>query len=194
MRYKFTDTEIKKIENSIVILCDTREKESTHILSYFEKHNIPYQIQKLDYGDYSFKVPLGVFKGQQREIYFDREYVIERKASIDELVGNFADQGARIKKELAHMNKYRIRCDLLVENPNFELDILRENYRSQYKGESLYNRIYKTIQAEYGVPIFPQQKSMMGFKIEKLCKSYVYAKFKHEGWIEEEIEDEGLSK
>ena len=158
MRYKFTDTEIKKIENSIVILCDTREKESTHILSYFEKHNIPYQIQKLDYGDYSFKVPLGVFKGQQREIYFDREYVIERKASIDELVGNFTDQGARIKKELAHMNKYRIRCDLLVENPNFELDILRENYRSQYKGESLYNRIYKTIQAEYGVPIFPQQK------------------------------------
>lgn len=189
MRYKFSEKEVKDIENSIIILCDTRERESTHILSYFDKNNIPYQIQKLDFGDYSFKIPSNTFKGQQREIYFDREYVIERKASIDELAGNFKDDAARLRKELSHINKYNIKCDLLVENPNFELDILKENYRSQYKGETLYNRIYKTIQSEYGVPIFPQHKAMMGRKIEHLFRDYIYAKFKHEGWIE----DEGLS-
>ena len=35
-------------------------------------------------------------------------FVVERKANIDELANNLKDDAARLKKELAHLNKYNI--------------------------------------------------------------------------------------
>lgn len=64
-QYKFSVEEIKKLTKSMVILVDSREKKNTHILDYFRKQKIAYQVEKLEYGDYSFMIPAaaaGVFE------------------------------------------------------------------------------------------------------------------------------------
>lgn len=98
MRYKFTDKEIVEILSSLTVIVDTREQENRHILSYFNKEKIPYKIQKVDYGDYTCMLPRGTFKGQQRDIYFDREIAIERKFCIDELAANLKDKKTNINE------------------------------------------------------------------------------------------------
>lgn len=56
-KYRFTVEEIKKLTKSLVILVDSREKKNAHVLDYFKKQGISYQVLKLEYGDYSFMIP-----------------------------------------------------------------------------------------------------------------------------------------
>lgn len=56
-QYKFSVEEIKKLTKSMVILVDSREKKNSHILDYFRKQKIAYQVEKLEYNDYSFMIP-----------------------------------------------------------------------------------------------------------------------------------------
>ena len=220
MRRVFTDKEIKAIKNNLTILVDTREQKNQHILDYFNKKNIKYKVHKLDYGDYSCMIPSGTIEAQTQDIYFDRDIVIERKASIDEIANNFKDDGVRIKTEMAHLNKYNITSYLFVEEPTIEeatkilsksekeelinyLNVLKEkgiylvpagydynirtgNYRSNYKPKSLYGRTKKGIEARYNMPIIPRRKDVMGSEIYNTLDAFVYEKFKHEGWINEE--------
>ena len=43
--YYYTEKEIKAILDSIIIIIDTRENENQHIISYFEKKKINYEIK-----------------------------------------------------------------------------------------------------------------------------------------------------
>lgn len=115
MRLKFTDTELKNVLKNLTILIDTREQANEHVIEFLEKKKIPYKVKKLDFGDYSCMLPANSYEGQQREIYFDRDIVIERKNGIDEVAGNLKDD-TRILKELAHLNKYDIKYYVFVEN------------------------------------------------------------------------------
>lgn len=54
--YKYTDKEKDELLSSMVILVDTREKQ-THIIESFDQYKINYQRKALDYGDYSFMIP-----------------------------------------------------------------------------------------------------------------------------------------
>lgn len=54
---KLTHDQIKKLSKEMVILIDTREKVNDHILNYFNKKNIAYRQQALEFGDYSFMLP-----------------------------------------------------------------------------------------------------------------------------------------
>ena len=109
MRYKFTDEELKKILKHLVIVVDTREQCNQHILKYFEQKKIPYKIQKLDYGDYGAYLPVGSFKGQMRDIYFTDDFVVERKANIDELANNFKDAKTNINELKPEIAEYFIK-------------------------------------------------------------------------------------
>ena len=51
-QYRFSVEEIKQLMKSMVILADSREKKNSHILEYFKKQGIAYQVTRLDYGDY----------------------------------------------------------------------------------------------------------------------------------------------
>ena len=117
IRYKFTDKELKQALNNLTILVDTREQKNEHILDAFNKLKVNYKVQKLDFGDYSCFIPKGSFEGQARDIYFTNDIAIERKASIDELAGNLKDDATRIRTELAHINKYNIKCYLFTPTP-----------------------------------------------------------------------------
>lgn len=185
MNYKFTDKEIDKISSNMVVLVDTRERETKHIIDFFDDKNINYIVKKLDFGDYSCMLPQGTFKGQERDIYFDRDIVIERKASIDELANNFKDDGVRIKTEMAHLNKYNIKCYLFIEDPNYDFNIRSGNYRSGYKPKSLYKRIKKSIELRYKTLVRPISKEVIGSEIYNTLEAFIYETFKNEGFIEE---------
>ncbi len=53
-RKKYTDSEIQKIINNMILLVDSREKSNAHLLAYWNKHNIKYEVMGLPAGDYSF--------------------------------------------------------------------------------------------------------------------------------------------
>ena len=98
--YHYTDKEIKAILDSLIIIIDTRENENKHIIDYFEKKKISYEIRKLDTGDYGFAIPALPDLNINRKQYFFNAAIIERKAGLDELVNNFTADRQRIETEL----------------------------------------------------------------------------------------------
>ena len=189
MRYKFTEKEIKKILDNLTILIDTRENSNSHIIDFFNKKKIPYKVQKLDFGDYSCVIPRGTIDRFTSDIYFTNDFVVERKANLDEICGNLKDDAARLKKELAHLNKYGIEFYIFLEDENYELNLRNANYGSQYDAFTLMQRIYKGIEAEYNTMVIPVPKTCIGSKIYYFLQARVYNLFKHEGYIDELIWD-----
>ncbi|KIL06933.1 ERCC4-type nuclease [Clostridium botulinum] len=190
MEFKFKDKELKKILDNLTIIIDSREQANQHIIDFFNKKKHPYVIEKLDFGDYSCKLPKGSFEGQDRDIYFTRDFVIERKANIDELCGNLKEDAARLKKELAHLNKYNIKYLIYIEDLYFEEHLRNGEFRSQYDPKTLMNRLYKGVEGEYDTVIIPVDKRIMGSKIYNKFQSWVYALMKHKGFILQESEGE----
>ena len=188
MRYNFTEKETKKILDNLTILVDTRENSNSHIIDFFNKKKIPYKVQKLDFGDYSCVIPRGTIDRFTSDIYFTNDFVVERKANLDEICGNLKDDAARLKKELAHLNKYGIEFYIFLEDENYELNLRNANYRSKYDAFTLMNRIYKGIEAEYNTMVIPVPKSCMGSKIYYFLQARVYNLLKHKGFI---LESEG---
>ena len=190
MRYKFSDSEVGKILKNLTIICDSREQSNDHIISFFNKQGIKYKTMKLDYGDYSISIPQGSFKGQTRDIYFTNDFVIERKANIDELAGNLKEDAARLKKELSHLNMYQIKYVIYVEDLNFEENLRQgpgTGYRSQYDGYTLMRRLY-CLESEYNTVFVPVAKKYMGSKIANKMQTWVHGLLKHKGFIIEESE------
>lgn len=188
MRYKFSDKELKKVMSNLTILIDTREQANEHVIEFLDKKKIPYEVKKLDFGDYACMLPANSFEGQERAIYFDRDIVIERKNGIDEVAGNLKDD-TRILKELAHLNKYDIKYYVFLEDMQFDENIRKGNYRSEYQPKSLYARL-KTIEARYNTVIRPIDKQFMGSEIYNTFYYYVREVLKNKGFIEE-VEHEG---
>lgn len=188
MRYNFNQKEIKLILDNLTICVDSREQSNQHIIDFFNKKKIPYKVMKLPLGDYSIMSPKGSFEGQERDIYFTNDFVVERKASIDEICGNLKNDAARLKKELAHLNKHDIEFYIFLEDENYELNLRNSNYMSQYDAFTLMQRIYKGIEAEYNTMVIPVPKSCMGSKIYYFLQARVYNLFKHVGYI---LESEG---
>ena len=188
MRYRYTDKEMKKILDNMVVIVDSREQNNQHIIEFFNKKNIPYKTIKNDFGDYTAMLPAGTLTGFTSDIYFDRDIAIERKNSIDEIAGNLKEYAARIKKELAHMNKYDIKYFFFVEDKNFHENLRNGNFRSQYDPFTLMQRIKKGIEAEYNTVIVPIDKKFIGSEIYYTLQGFVYNLFKHKGFI---LEEEG---
>ena len=126
--YKFSVEEIKKLTNSLVILVDSREKKNSHILDYFRKQKIAYQVEKLEYGDYSFMIPAAA----DEDIFFHRDIVIERKASLEELSGNLAQERERFEKEFLKAGNDGAKIYLMVEAPGGYSDIIGHKYRTEF--------------------------------------------------------------
>ena len=189
MKWKFKDKELKKILDNLTIIVDSRENANSHIIEFFKIYIIPYVVEKLPFGDYSCKLPAGSFEHQGRDIYFNNDFVLERKANIDEICSNLKENAARLKKELAHLNKHDIEFYIFLEDENYELNLRNANYMSQYDAFTLMQRIYKGIEAEYNTMVIPVPKSCMGSKIYYFLQARVYNLFKHEGYIDELIWD-----
>ena len=135
----------------MTIICDTREHDgkNDHILNFFDANSIAWKKQKLDYGDYSFMLPMDTNLGIVRDMYFDKDIMIERKANLDEFAGNISKEKDRIKKELSQAPKHKV---LLIENGSYA-DMINGKYRSEYSAKSYYGTIH-SLWHEYDIPVF----------------------------------------
>lgn len=140
---------MEQLVSSMVILVDTREKNISHILDSFDKNHISYERKALNYGDYSFYIPKNESLSLQRDLFFDREVVIERKASLEEISGNLTKERDRFEKELCLAPKEKV---LLLENASYA-DIATGNYKTQYNKKSFLASIH-TFWFRYRTPIF----------------------------------------
>lgn len=166
-QYKYTETELKKILKSICILCDTREKENSHIIQWFDDNEIKHDKVKLPCGDYSFMLPKNEEFGIVRDTYYMDQISIERKGSIDELIGNFATDRDRIEDEfLRHKGK----MTLLIEGGTYN-DIRNGNYRSKYNSKSAIGTLH-TFSERYNVPFIFLNKEDSGCFI--YCSFYYF--------------------
>lgn len=157
INYKFTDTEIKKILKNVVILVDSREQQNQHILDYFDKKSIVYEVGKLDSGDYSVRVdPLPELQ-INRPIHFN--ICIEKKNSVDELASSFKDR-TRFENEFIRAKGNNTKMYLLVEDRNGIENILKHNYRSEYTPAALYASL-KSWEARYDINIHFENKDIV---------------------------------
>lgn len=158
MRYHYTDGELKTLLGSMVILVDTREQENGHILSYFEQKKIPYESKKLNFGDYSVKVPKNEKLGLNRDIFFDDSVVVERKGSLTELAGNLTVGRTRFENEL--LRSKGVNIALIIENASYT-DLVMGRYRSDLNAKSFLASL-NTFSARYGLDVNFADKDFAG--------------------------------
>lgn len=163
--YKFQANDIKRLIKDMVVLVDTREKNNNHILNYFHKNDINYRIDKLDYGDYSFLIP-GTAAGT--DIYFHREIIIERKASLEELSGNLAQSRDRFEGEFLRAGNDGCKIYLMVESPDGYTSIINHKYNTQLR-PAAYMASLKTFEARFNANIQFINKDYAGY--------YIYSTF-----------------
>lgn len=139
-QFKYTETEKKKLLNSMTIIVDTREQKNTHIVSWLERKKKPYIVKKLNHGDYSFFIPANEDFNIPRDLYFDSLVCIERKAHLEELAGNFGSvtERSRIEKELA---TYTGKMKMLIEESQYQ-DIRDGNYKTKLGREAFINTLH----------------------------------------------------
>lgn len=165
MRYSFTETEVKKALKELVVIVDTREKANDHVLAWFKAKKKPYKVKKLDQGDYSCMIPKGALKGIERDLYFDKLIVVERKASIDELASNFSSKDyTRISKEFAMLKANNTKVRLFIEDKLYHKHLREGQYRSKYEPKTLHARL-KGFEAEYNTTIEAIPCEYMGSEI-----------------------------
>lgn len=168
MKFYYTDKKLTELLNHMVILCDTKEKSNAHILSYFDKHKIPYKSKSLKTGDYGFMISECPELGFLMDTYFTDELCIERKASLDELAGNMVDKTDRFLKELNRMINIQ-NVYLLIENNRID-DVMSHNYQSKYN-ELSYLRSLLTMQKRSNIYLDFVRPENMGQLIYEICRS-----------------------
>lgn len=128
--YKYSIEQIKVLLKQMVVLVDSREKQNGHIIDYFKRQGIPYEVAKLDFGDYSCKIPASAVG---RDIYFHQDIVVERKSSLEELSGNLAQARERFEKEFLRAGNDGCKIYLMVEDPRGYTGIIGHAYKTQLK-------------------------------------------------------------
>lgn len=165
---------MKQLIESVVILVDTREKVNSHLIDYFNKQKIKYKTKALDYGDYSFMIPKDETLSIPRDLYFDKKIVVERKANLEEISGNFTKERDRFEKELTLAPKEKV---LLIENANYS-DIVLGNYNTQYNKKSFWASIH-SFWHKYETPImFMPDNKFSGIFIWGYFQYYIKNYFK----------------
>lgn len=159
-KYKYSDKEQKELLNSMIILVDSREKSNQHILDLFDIKKIPYKVMGLAQGDYSFYIPADPTLNIDRDIYFDKDVVVERKSGLQELSGNFTNDRDRIKTEFA---QFKGSMQLLIESSTYK-DLVAGNYNTKYNSSSFIASLH-SMSWEYGIPFIFIDKEYSGIYI-----------------------------
>lgn len=173
MKYYYTEKKVKELVSNMVILHDSREQTSDHILNYFDKHNISHEKRALKTGDYSFKIKACPELGFPIDTYFTDELCIERKNSIEEIAGNVSEKDDRFLKELNRMINIQD-CYILIENDRID-DILEHNYDTKLNEISLL-RTLLTTQKRSNFYLNFVKKENMGQMIYEICLNSLNSK------------------
>lgn len=166
-KHRYSESELKKLLKTIVICYDGREQENKHVLNWFDENKIAHEKISLNYGDYSYKLPKNEAFGIFNDLYFFEDICIERKNSVDEIIGNFASDRNRIEDEFLRHKGYMI---LAIEDDNYG-DIRNGNYTSKYNAKSAVGTLH-SFSLKYNVPFVFINKEDMGCFI--YCTFYYY--------------------
>lgn len=125
------------------ILIDTREKEHQHIVDKFKTNDIEVDNVALVIGDY--RIQTGTYIPP---------VTIERKGSLDELIGNLLDRDKdeegnnRFIRELNRAKGSNTRMILLIEDKDYYIKLLTGNYRSNVNPKAIRGMIM-SLEAKY---------------------------------------------
>jgi len=124
-----TDAMIGKVISDMVIICDTREQKNSHVIEYLKANGIRYEIAKLESADYSFKLP------SYNTLGLDLSVLVERKNSLDEIIGNLTSNRERFAREFERMHDEQMR-HIVIENATWK-KVAKGSYRSKMSSNSL---------------------------------------------------------
>lgn len=153
-----------------MIICDSREKKNQHVLRYFDVHNIPYRIQKLDVADYMLEGMDG--------------FAIDRKQNLSELSTNLMNRKdhARFWKEVRRAKEAGMRMVVLCEHGGKIRSVQDvagwQNPYSGVSGRALMNEIYR-VHIAYGVEFLFCDKRSTGKRIVSLLRDAESEKHEH---------------
>ena len=138
------------------LICDSREKKNAHILAYFDRNGIEYEIRKLDVGDYM--------------VDSDNTVSVDRKQNLDEVAHNLMNKSdkSRFWKEVRRAREKGIRLIVLCEHGG-KIHNIKDvaNWHSKYSpvsGTNLMNEIYR-VHIAYGVEFLFCPKISTGRRI-----------------------------
>lgn len=143
LSYRYTDKERDALLKTLKIIVDTREQKNQHVLEYFRKKEVPFQLRTMKTGDYSAMIPANLELGITRDIYLNA--AVERKNGVDELVQSIKDRN-RFENELIRASKHPF--VLIVEDKDGYEKILNGKYRSKYDPKALLGSL-KTFEVRY---------------------------------------------
>ena len=109
---------------------------------------------KLDYGDYSFKLPENTELGILRDLFFTDEIIVERKNSLEELSGNYSTERNRIKAEFAGAPSKKV---LLIENGTYS-KMVEGKYNTNYNPKSYWATML-SMWHKYDMPVMFMEDS-----------------------------------
>lgn len=138
-----------------MIICDTREKKNQHVLAYFQKHDIPYTVAKLDTGDYM--VP-------------DGSVTVDRKQNLEELAGNLCSKSHRFWREVRRSHDTGLKLVVLIEDGHYHGIEDVKAWKSAYtrvSGRYLANEMAR-VSIAYGVDFLFCSKRQTGKRIMEL--------------------------
>ena len=109
-----------------MLIIDSREKQWSHIQQYFDKHNIEYEVRKLETGDY-FNTD-------------NPNTVIDRKANLQEVCANLSsgkENRVRFVKECQRAFRENKRFIVLIEEGKYtSVRDVSLNWNSKYSGHT----------------------------------------------------------
>lgn len=156
--YRYSDKELQTLLKSLVVIADSREQDNVHVMKWFDERKIPHVTQKIESGDYSFLLPANSELGITRDLYFTDKICIERKGDLVELSGNFTNDRLRIESEFI---RHKGKMLLLIEDAEYT-DIIKHNYRTEYKPESFLATLH-SFSERYDIPFtFMKDKKCSG--------------------------------
>lgn len=164
--YKYTEAEIKNIIDTAVIIVDTREKENKHITEYFDKKNINWAAEKLDYGDYSIRIES---PAAYRDFYLTDYIAIERKANLNEISGNLTHNRDRF---VAEFERAKGKIYLLIENADYE-DIEKGLYNTKFNKKA-FRASLEAFEQRYNINIhYQKDTAVTGYWIYRTLTGYL---------------------
>lgn len=131
----WTEGELKAELSKLTVIVDSKEKVYDHIEKYLKAHNIPHKVRNLETGDYT---------AQLGDMTLENDVVIERKADLDEVCGNFTADRLRFEREFIRAKANGIHIFWIIENATWS-DIFLGNYRSKLSAKSLTGSILSWI-------------------------------------------------
>lgn len=166
--YRYTESEKKKLFQNVVVLIDTREQEHTHIVDWLTKKGIESTSKKLDFGDYSFMTRADSDLGIARDLYFCKAIAVERKASLEELSGNLAQERTRFENELMRARDCGADLTVMVERGSMA-DIWAHRYETAMTPASFWGSVI-ALEQKYGIRWAWDMKQVAGeFIYNKFC-------------------------